>query len=143
MDLVLILIILAITVVIGYVLSRPFLNPEISEVVLGGVESDLQEKYQTLLKEIKVLENAYEVGNLDKEAFLHQRDEKRFQAAECLREIERIAGETPQEDFKTEKAGGDSPASPSPQHTKICPHCGNSVLSGDKFCANCGHNLQP
>jgi hypothetical protein len=143
MDLVLILIILAITVVVGYVLSRPFLNPETREMASEQVESDPQEKYQALLKEIKGLESDYKAGNLDKGPFLQQREEKRFQAAECLREIERIAAETVEKDLGLEEAAAESLGSPSPQNAKICPHCGNSVLAGDKFCANCGHNLQP
>lgn len=147
MDFILIFVILAITVIIGYILSRPFLNVETTNH-FSVVKDDLGLAYEELLQEIKAMQSAFEDGDLPEGEYWQGLEEKKQQAANLLRRIDdqmepgpvpsiRARSQPQQEDQLPVKDNDDDP-----QGTTICPHCGSTVVSSDKFCANCGKTLK-
>ncbi len=144
MDYLLILIILVITVIIGLILSRPFVNigPNKPQEAKGA---DLRMTYENLLEEIKAVEKKYRIGEISKDIYQQKVKVKKQAAADVLRLIE---VEQTGEGQKIQEQGGKSNdvGQMQPQDTVqnrevICPNCGSTVVSSDKFCANCGHPL--
>ena len=85
MDPLLILIILLLVIIIGYILSRPFENPP-DDKVGPPKKEDLQSQYESLLQEIKILQN--EIANNNNPAdLINQIESKKRKAADLLRQI--------------------------------------------------------
>ena len=85
MDPLLILIILLLVTLIGYILSRPFENPPDYQVGVKE-EENLQENYDSLLREIKMMQR--EIQNRDNPDDLeNQIEAKKRKAADLLRHL--------------------------------------------------------
>jgi len=85
MDPLLILILIPLVIFIGYILSRPFENPPDYQFGVKG-ERNLQETYDSLLREIKTLQN--EIQNSDNPDDLENRIKaKKRKAADLLRQL--------------------------------------------------------
>ena len=136
MDYLLFIIILAIVICIGYILSRPFTTPTGLQEA-SGPNTDRQAQYDGLLQDIKAIERDCKAGTLDREACMAQIDDKKKMAADLLRLIKPAI----EDEFKTveEPYGNNSQV----QGSDICQQCGYQVLTQDKFCMHCGHRLQP
>ena len=144
MDYLLFIIILAIVIVIGYILSRPFTKPnDIPEA--SGPSDDRQAQYNGLLQDIKAIERDCEAGTIDQEAYLAQIEEKKRMAADLLRLIKpAIKDEITNKQNRAEFKIAETPSSynSQAQGNDFCPQCGDQVLTQDKFCMHCGHRLQ-
>jgi len=143
MDFYLIAITIIIVLAIAYILSRPFTNAESLQGSSGYFDA-YQAQYQSLLREIKNLEN--DCANGENDEGCHQIVIKKEQAAQLLRLINPSLNDQP---FSSQPVNASSSADTKPEYALrhdgfyICPQCGDRVMSSDKFCTHCGHRLQP
>lgn len=144
MDILLITVIFAIIVTIGYILSRPFMNAETMNNT-SSINGEYSIKYQMLLSEIKNLEDEC-LSAENPEHACEQLEDKKQQAANLLRKI------YPPENKDLSSTGAEpavkqSDTQPerdlSREVTLYCPQCGSQVLHSDKFCTHCGQSLRP
>lgn len=101
-------------------------------------------QYQHLIMELHQLEMAWPQGSA-LEAFNAQLNQKRQQAAALIQQLQL------QTDLESSYEQLDRTLDQMQMRTidenvltipLVCPICGGKVLVGDKFCANCGGNLQ-
>jgi hypothetical protein len=144
MDFLLYFLILVIVIATGYVLSKPLIKPPDSQETIDAEVN--QEKYETILGEIKDIEVECEAGSIPKEACQTQISAKKRQAADLLRKInprldivvnEKLAA------YGVENNDDQLPDDLPAQEADICPQCGHKIETGDKFCMHCGNRLQP
>ena len=144
MDILLIIITVVIVMGIAFILSRPFANPKPAS--LPARESpDIRRQYETLLREIKALQDECEHLN-DPDEACSQIEEKKLQAADLLRRMnapldEVLVLEPAQVHPEAEDTRPESFFFR--DNTTVCPRCGRRVASSDKFCTHCGNRLQP
>ncbi len=144
MDLLLIIITIIIIMGIAYVLSRPFTHPQ-PALEPPWETQDSQQQYESLLREIKTLQDECENFNAPEE-LCRQIKVKKQQAADLLRRInDPVLDPFPPEAVEKRKDPEETqPESPFLHaNTYVCPHCGRRVASSDKFCTHCGNRLQP
>jgi len=144
MDIILIIITVVIVMGIAYILSRPFANPEPAPET-SGTTLNYQRQYESLLREIKVLQDECENFDFSQEACV-EIDEKKQLAANLLRLInepveKQITAYPVNEFVDPEETQPENPFRR--DSTAVCPQCGIRVASSDKFCTHCGHRLQP
>ena len=145
MDYILIALILIILICMGYTLIKPFLYQTDSDEVATG-EVNLEDQYQRLLENIRVLERDCESGTLPKEDCTTQLDEMKLEAESMLRVINLHMGAESTEAqviSAPDETKDGPPQKPSPQDSGYCPQCGEQIMESDKFCMHCGHTLQP
>jgi NADH pyrophosphatase NudC (nudix superfamily) len=157
----------ALLVLVGLFVARPFLRVEDSEAVLSERQLLLDEK-EYLLDQIQALDFDHDTGKLPTELHELQRARLVEQATAVLQAMDAAGGEphrTPAPDDDTavdadiemeaaiarlRRQRGQKVASPSTStpvvteangHARFCPQCGTQTDAGDKFCASCGHNL--
>jgi predicted nucleic acid-binding Zn ribbon protein len=159
--------ILALALLVGMVISRPFLGLE-NEQEPDGLESDAERKQQAgqlrstllaesdqLLSALQELDFDYNLGKVPAEDYPPQRAELAHAAAEALRRLDELSPAA-----ATDKAY-QAPAPPEPvvvepvdealdlaiaAHRRsrlekaigFCPKCGKPVKKSDKFCSRCG-----
>jgi len=106
-------------------------------------EHELQ--YQMLIQEIQMLEEACELGHASRK-LRNKLDSKREQAQKLRTLITKsIITDIPDhyQPEDKEKTSQQKTAKPVNQNAiYLCPKCRKRVLAGDKFCANCGFQLQ-
>lgn len=85
MDPLLLFILIPIVILIGYILSRPFENPPDYQAGTSP-KNDLQEQYNSLLDEIRILQSEVEASD-HPEDLLNQIKMKKSQAAMLLRQL--------------------------------------------------------
>lgn len=143
MDLLLIGITIIIILGIAYALSRPFTLAESGPERINDLLTP-KRQYEVPPKESSALEEqAKTLGMPD--AISEPIEEKKAFAADNLQAIHH-----PEEEKTTNPTETTIDAEETqPEHLfhhdgyGVCPQCGNRVLSSDKFCAHCGHRLQP
>ena len=152
---------LALFVLVGLFVARPFLRPEDEEAVLAPQQQLLVEK-EALLDQIQALDFDHDTGKIPTELHAHQRAKLMEQAPAVLQALdgtgdEAIPGiasdEAADRDIEMEAAiarlrrqrSNASAATPGVAqgngHARFCPQCGESTDLGDRFCAHCGHSL--
>jgi NADH pyrophosphatase NudC (nudix superfamily) len=158
----------ALFVLVGLFIARPFLRPQEEEAALTEQQLLLEEK-EVLLDQIQALDFDHETGKIP--AQLHELQRARLveQATAVLQAID-AAGSEEGESFaapapeasdvdvdieieaaiarvRRQGAQNTAPSAPAPSpattngHARFCPQCGTPTDPGDKFCTNCGHNL--
>lgn len=85
MDLLLLLILIPLVALIGYILSRPFENPQ-EYIASLPQKAALDDQYHALLHEIKALQNELETRD-NPGKLKNQIEAKKQQAADLLRQI--------------------------------------------------------
>lgn len=159
---------IALLVLTGLFIARPFLRPQEDEEVLTEYQHLLEEK-ELLLDQIQALDFDHDTGKLPTEVHQLQRVRLMEEATAVLQKIDQWSGTTPDiapvssdavdVDIEIEAAiarlrrqRGQKAAPPAATpvaaavsavngHARFCPQCGTPTDSGDRFCANCGHNL--
>lgn len=158
----------ALFILVGLFVARPFLRAEDDEVALSERQLLLEEK-EYLLDQIQALDFDHDTSKIPTELHELQRARLMEQATAVLQAIE-VAGGAPihtpvvevdsavDVDIEIEAAIArlrrqrgqkkTAPSAPAPAtvattngHVRFCPQCGTPTDPGDKFCANCGHNL--
>ncbi|MEZ4593931.1 MAG: zinc ribbon domain-containing protein [Chloroflexota bacterium] len=162
---------MAILLLTGLFIARPFLRPQEDEEELTEYQHLLEEK-EHLLDHIQALDFDHDTGKIPTEVHQVQRARLMEEATAVLQKLDHWSGATPDVvpvaedpvdvDIEIEAAiarlrrqRGQSPktaVSATPPaaasavtavngHARFCPQCGTPTDSGDRFCANCGHNL--
>ncbi len=153
---------IALFILVGLFVARPFLRPQDTEGVKSEFERLLQEK-EHLLDQIQALDFDHETGKLPTEVHEIQRVRLVDQATAVLQaidageqrtflapalhadvdvdiEIEAAVARLRQQRQQKETTALPTPAAANGQ-ARFCPQCGALTDPGDRFCANCGHNL--
>ena len=86
MDPLLLVILIPLVILIGYILSRPFENPPDYQVGTSP-KNDLQDQYDSLLQEIRMLQSEIEASD-HPEDIQNQIDSKKRQAARLLQKLQ-------------------------------------------------------
>ncbi|WP_420628684.1 zinc ribbon domain-containing protein [Candidatus Leptofilum sp.] len=153
---------IALLVLTGLFIARPFLRPQDEERELTAYQLLLEEK-ELLLDQIHALDFDHETGKIPTEVHEIQRTRLVEAATAVLKAIDEASGEavpatavTDSVDVDIEieaaiarirqqrrqKGAAPAPAVPATNgQTRFCPQCGTPTDLGDRFCANCGHNL--
>jgi len=143
MDITLILILLALVIAIGYILSRPFLGTNHSQNNADMLQT-YQTQYKSLLQEIKTLQTNWKT-NTDTTAILAELEEKKELAANLLRLIQSSSkGNDPSTEQESNSREQNFQMNNKNQHngSYTCPKCGNQVVFKDKYCPSCGYHLK-
>ena len=130
--------------VVGY-LARPFFTPE-EQPAQKSSRLDLLAQKDSILREIQKLDFEFETGTLPEPDYRQQRYLMIKEAALILQTFERSL---PQQarlsdsiDAQIEAAIAQIRGVDPVNIQTTCPACDAPTKQGDKFCANCGHNLQ-
>jgi NADH pyrophosphatase NudC (nudix superfamily) len=160
----------ALLVLVGLFVARPFLRTQDGDVVLTEQQLLLEEK-EHLLDQIQALDFDHDTGKIPAELHELQRARLVEQATAVLQAIDAAGGaptHTPaledeadaavdvdieieaaiarlrrQRDQKKIEPSTPVAAAPATTngHARFCPQCGTPTDPGDRFCAHCGHNL--
>ncbi len=155
----------ALLVLAGLFIARPFLRPQERPVVLTEQQLLLEEK-EVLLDQIQALDFDHETGKIPTEVHALQRERLVAEATAVLQELDAAGGDPTyvfdqvpaasldvDTDIEIEAAiarmrqqRSQAPAGPTAApvnngHVRFCPQCGTPTDPGDRFCAHCGHNL--
>jgi len=155
----------ALLILVGLFIARPFLRAQEGEAVLTEQQLLLEEK-EALLDQIQALDFDHETGKIPTDVHELQRARLVEQATAVLQEIDAAGGEPLSTLASDDEAAVDvdieieaaiarmrrqrdqeaapPPASAAPAangHARFCPQCGTPTDPDDRFCANCGHNL--
>jgi hypothetical protein len=158
MDLGSILLVLAVALVVGVYVARPFGGYSGAAVSEGErTRSALEAERERVLAIILELDMDYAMGKIATEDYQSQRGEWVAQGANILKQIDAVAGETapelaaegreisPEKDLEAElevavarlRKGGKEKAA------GYCSQCGHQLFVGDGFCSRCGQPVKP
>ncbi len=148
-----ILLVVALLMLVGLYLVRPFLKKEDeAERPFTQRERLLNEK-EAILAEIQQTDFDFETGKIPADAHERERTLLMAQAADVLRRIDEYDAQPDPVDTEIEAAVAqmrqqETPvttvtptAVPANRQGKFCPQCGSPIDAGDKFCTSCGHKL--
>lgn len=131
----------ALLLLVGVMVARPLLvNRQSAPLPITPRDRLLAEK-EALLTQIRALDFDFETGKTPEAAYQQDRLRLMQQAAEKLRELDKLPQEESVE-ARIEAAvtalrGGQPEAADAP----VCPSCGEGVAADDKFCRVCGERL--
>jgi hypothetical protein len=160
---------LALLILVGLILARPFLMSSGQRPRNGqarGPRQVLLAQKEALLRQVRELDFEHETGKLPDEVYQPQRAQLIAETTAVLQQLDDLADgelETPSEapvpDVEAEieaavarlrqtraktttaKATVTKAAGTTNGKGGFCPQCGQPVDRGDKFCATCGHKL--
>lgn len=156
---------LALIMIVGLYIIEPFMRPRAKRTYQPGQRTKLQSHKEALLSEIQHLEFDLQTGVLSQEDFDRQRRDLLVQAAHVAKQLDNLSASAADSiDDRIENAvarqrlksasrqkavapaqtvavatpgeGGSTPLA-----TQFCPQCGQATRQDDRFCRNCGHNL--
>jgi NADH pyrophosphatase NudC (nudix superfamily) len=136
----------ALLVLVGLYLARPFLLPH--ERVEHLPESErLQQGKDALLRQIQALDFDHATGKIPDEVHETERAQLVREAAVLLQQIDQLAAspdnviEADIEAAVAQLRQQRPVATATNGQGRFCPQCGQPTDPGDKFCAHCGHQL--
>lgn len=148
------LVMLALLVVVGLVIARPFLDERhktqtVAEGAGEGASEDVRQRRRLLLQALRDLEFDHATGKVSDEDYQVMRAQYMLEIARLEREASAAA--EPEADAEHEAAAPDLDAvieqlvrarreATSPAQ-RACPRCGHLVNARDKFCSMCGAPL--
>lgn len=136
-----ILLALALIIIVGIFIARPFILPRQRPPRLTERQALLAQK-DALLAQIKALDFDAETGKELPEYYQLEREALVKRAAGVLQRLD----ESVNVDHEIEAAVSDLRQrlhQPSPQGANFCANCGQPVEPTDNFCTSCGQALKP
>jgi rRNA maturation endonuclease Nob1 len=132
-----------------YVLTPLFKEPKgnLEVELLAETELDrLLNRKAIVYSNIKDLEFEYKMGRLSDADFSRLQAGYKNEAAVILQKLDQLGAETDIDDNIEKAVSGrrarlSSPGPSTAQQARRCPSCGAEIISGKKFCADCGHRL--
>lgn len=144
---------IALLVLAGLFVVRPFFRPA-EQAVVPSERQELLEEKEALLDQLQALDFDHETGKIPAELHSYQRAQLVEQATAVMKALDSddphpssaVAADI---DIEIEAAIArlrqqQSPAStvsPNNGQARFCSQCGSSTDPDDKFCAHCGANL--
>ncbi len=141
---------IALVMIAGFYTLRPlFTEPEgnLDIDLLAETELDrLLDRKTVIYRNLRDLEFEYRMGRLSAEDFQRLEAGYKKEAATVLQRLDQLNAlesldDAIEKDIEARKAklfgAGPRPAADKPR----CPSCGAEVISGKKYCADCGHHL--
>ena len=142
----------ALLILVGLYLARPFLKREIISDHPATKREQLLNEKEAILTQMQQLDFDAETGKIPPEVHERQREEMKLQAAQILKALDEMESHPSAIDAEIEAAvasirQGDTavtPAIPATSNGKgaYCSQCGSPTDANDNFCTNCGHKLQ-
>lgn len=135
---------LALLILVGLYLTRPFLDQRYHQKQFKTERQRLTEQKDALLYQIKSLEFDYDTGKIPEEVYVPTRQGMVTEAAAILQQLDQLPlDEAVDAEIETAvqqlRAGTPVPVKPSANgHTRYCANCGAPVDADDRFCASCG-----
>ena len=135
-----ILLALALLVLVGLFVVRPFLLPRRRPVPLTERQALLAEKV-ALLAKVQALDFDLQTGKQEEEVYTIERRLLMERAGDILRRLDELgAGE---DDIETQIAAAVAKLRrPAAAGKNFCPQCGEKTMPDDKFCSSCGEKLR-
>jgi hypothetical protein len=113
----------------------------IESAIIEETEWDLlQRKKEVILANIQDLDFEYKCGKLSEEDYRQIRAEMGGEAALVLEEIDTIESSQDLDALIRREVAARNDKSRTP--SSVCPSCGSKNSAKNKFCAECGANLQ-
>ena len=136
-------IIVLLTIAVTFFVMTPILQSRSRRGRLAKTDrnhraSDLEERKKNIYATIKDIEFDYEMGKLSEEDFQELRQRYKDEAIHVLKELDKSEMKRPKKKQGVQVAG----KSATPKAASFCWVCGTPTTSNDKFCLNCGTNLQ-
>lgn len=155
---------LALAMATALLVFRPVLAPRRAAPRPASRREQLEVQKAALLAEIRDLDFDQETEKVAPEAYSQRRAQLVTQAADILRQIDRLPGDNDSLDARIEMAvalrrrttvtpvethpapmpaaGISAENTPAPARVvNFCPQCGQRATPQDRFCAACGHQL--
>lgn len=154
----------AVLLLVALFVLRPLLSPTGHRHGSVSRRESLRLQKEAILAHVRGLELEYETGKLPEAEFIQDRQQLVQQAADILRELERLERDGDDLDGRIEAAiaqvrapaalprmtaagaqpvavdGAPAAADDAPA-AAFCPHCGAPTRAGDRFCRQCGTAL--
>lgn len=135
----------ALLILVGLFIVRPFLRPQEREAAPSQRQQLLQQK-EALLDQIQALDFDRETGKIPTKLHEYQREQLMRQATAVLQALDTTAVIDPNLEKEIEAAVArlrqQSVATPANNgKARFCAQCGKVAASDDKFCTHCGTNL--
>ena len=145
------LIVVALLLLVGLILARPFLVTEPHHSKRKQPFSrrkNLLAQKEALIAQVEALDFDHATGKVPAELYEPERTRLMQTAADVLRKIDETTSRVDQEIEATVAALRRQPSARSAPtngaltgRARFCPQCGGSIEPDDKFCANCGHKI--
>ena len=132
-----------------FVLAPLFKEPKgnLDAELLAETDLDrLLDRKAVIYRNLRDLEFEYKMGRLSDKDFQQLEAGYKSEVAAILQKLDQLdASETLDEAIEQEIASRKAKLHASPakraQDSSRCPSCGAEIVSGKKFCADCGHRL--
>jgi hypothetical protein len=139
------LISLALLIIVVLIVGRPLLRPAPVEPALTARGALLEQK-AAILDQIRDLDFDFETHKIPQEVYEGQRAFLMEQAAETLQALDELPAAPADDDIVAQineallalRSSQAAPGSPGGDAAGFCPHCGQALDAGDRFCARCG-----
>ena len=133
----------------GYVLRPLFREPEaaLNIDLLAETELDrLMDRKTVIYRNLKDLEFEYAMGRLSEADYRRLEADYKNDAATILEKLDTLGASEDldnamEKEIASRKAKLFGPGPGRASETQQCPSCGAEIISGKKFCADCGQRL--
>ncbi len=138
---------MALLLLVGLYLARPFLKREKITVHPATKREQLLNDKEALLTQIQQLDFDASTGKIPPEIHQAQREKMVAQAAAILQQLDALTTHPSAVGADIETAVAEmrqTETAVSPPHNDngpICPQCSYPIAANDKFCTNCGQQL--
>ena len=135
---------LALLILVGLFLARPFLVPRQRPSHLSQRQRQLAQK-EAIIAQIRDIDFDHQTGKLPDDIYQPQREYLIDQAAQLLQTLDAQAPNAPFIDDPAIEAAIEAAVAqrrqPPLSTVRFCPQCGQPVDADDNFCAACGYQL--